>query len=229
MHYIIISSPSGGGKTTMCNMLINAEESPVASRVKFSISATTRARRPHETNGKEYFFISKEQFKDMVENGEFLEYAEICGNFYGTPKKKISNDHHTLFDIDFQGFIQINENFGTNLAENKQELLTIFLLPPSLEVLQDRLERRGDIVNDIILQRMKNAVLDISYSKQYGYVMVNNNIDETFRKICAIVDFAIHKKQSDLHQKLWNVSEEIKGIKSDNPLDYLKEALNIVI
>jgi guanylate kinase len=225
MYYIIISSPSGGGKTTICNMLMKSVQSPVVNSVKFSISATTREKRPHETHGKEYFFISKDSFMDMVKKDEFLEYAEICGNWYGTPKNQVDGVNHILFDIDFQGFIQMNESFQ---GEDKQKLLTIFLLPPSLEVLRERLDKRGDIASNVIMKRMENAVLDISYAKDYQYMIMNEDVDETFRNVCAIIDFVINGKQSDLHKRLWDFSERVKLIKGDNVVDFLKSVVGIV-
>lgn len=225
MYYIIISSPSGGGKTTICNMLMKSVQSPVVDCVKFSISATTREKRPHETDGKEYFFISNDSFMDMVKKDEFLEYAEICGNWYGTPKNQVDGVNHILFDIDFQGFIQMNESFQ---GEDKRKLLTIFLLPPSLEVLRERLDKRGDIASNVIMKRMENAVLDISYAKDYQYVIMNEDVDETFRNVCAIVDFVINGNQSDLHERLLNFSERVKLIKNNNVVDFLKSVVGIV-
>ena len=217
MHFIIISSPSGGGKTTLCNMLMNDSRSPVENQVKFSISATTRQKRDHETNGKEYFFLSVETFQNMLSQNEFLEYAQICGNFYGTPKSEISKTHHTLFDIDFQGFIQINENSVNNL-------LSIFLLPPSLATLQNRLEQRGDIPPAIINDRMQNAILDISHSKNYEYIITNNTIEETFKKICAIVDFKINSIESATHTAIVKNTASIQALQTENVDEYLREA-----
>ena len=217
MHFIIISSPSGGGKTTLCNMLMNNHSSPVESKVKFSISATTRQKRDHETHGKEYFFLTKENFQAMILQNEFLEYAEICGNFYGTPKSKISKTHNTLFDIDFQGFIQINEHSANNL-------LSIFLLPPSLATLQGRLEHRGDIPQSVINDRMQNAILDISHSKNYEYIITNHTIDSTFAQICAIIDFKINGVASKIHDSTLQNTAFIQKLNTQNVDEYLKEA-----
>ena len=217
MHFIVISSPSGGGKTTICNMLMNDSRSHVANQVKFSISATTRQKRGNETNGKEYFFLSTDAFSQMVSKKEFLEHAEICGNFYGTPKSEISKTHHTLFDIDFQGFIQIKENTQNNL-------LSIFLLPPSLHALQTRLEQRGDISKEIIHERMQNAILDISHSKHYEYIITNKTIEETFQAVCSIVDFKINGNKNSTHTKILQNSQSIHKLQTNNVEEYLKEA-----
>ncbi len=219
MYFIVISSPSGGGKTTICNMLINEKSSPIFNQVKFSISATTRQKRGEETNGKEYFFLSKEEFSQMIAKKQLLEYAEICGNFYGTPLKEISKTHHTLFDIDFQGFIQINENIPQNI-------LSIFLLPPSLEALKSRLTNRGDIPTEIIEGRMKNAILDISHSKHYEYILTNNTIEETFKAICTIIDFKINGEKGLSHKQIQKNSKKIQSLQTENVENYLKEALN---
>lgn len=217
MHFIVISSPSGGGKTTICNMLMSDSRSPVANQVKFSISATTRQKRGNETDGKEYFFLSSDEFSHMVSKNEFLEHAQICGNFYGTPKSEISKTHHTLFDIDFQGFIQIKKNAQNNL-------LSIFLLPPSLNALQNRLEQRGDISKEIIHERMQNAILDISHSKNYEYIITNNTIEETFQVVCSIVDFKINGNENSTHTKILQNSQLIQKLQTDNVEEYLKEA-----
>jgi guanylate kinase len=153
----------------------------------------------------------------MVSKKEFLEHAEICGNFYGTPKSEISKTHHTLFDIDFQGFIQIKENTQNNL-------LSIFLLPPSLHALQTRLEQRGDISKEIIHERMQNAILDISHSKHYEYIITNKTIEETFQAVCSIVDFKINGNKNSTHTKILQNSQSIHKLQTNNVEEYLKEA-----
>lgn len=215
--YIIISSPSGGGKTTICNMLTREEESPLYGNASFSISATTRQKRTHETNGKEYFFHTKEEFEEMIKQGEFLEYATICGNHYGTPLKGISQNSHTLFDIDHQGFEQI-------LAKKPNKVLSIFLLPPSLHELRKRLEFRGDISNDIINQRMENAVEEISKSQKYRYILVNKDLQTTFKTVCSIIQFEL---ENNTQNKFQILAQSIKRCKISEIDTFLTEAAKI--
>lgn len=181
MAFIIISSPSGGGKTTICNMLMGEGASPIFGNVKFSVSTTTRQKRKHETDGKEYFFTSKAKFQKMVNNGEFLEYATVCENYYGTRLASISKTNHTLFDIDFQGFLQIKNNKKT------EKLVNIFLLPPSLSQLQERLNVRGDVNQEDIKLRMENAIEEILHCKEYDYILTNYNIKTTFAMVCGVL------------------------------------------
>ena len=220
MYYIVISSPSGGGKTTICNMLLSDNNSPIYSNVSFSISATTRPRRQHEVHGREYFFLSKEEFTTMIDNNEFLEYANVCGNLYGTPLKGVAKNHHTLFDIDYQGFEQINHN-------GKEKIMSIFLLPPSLEELEQRLQNRGDISQNVINERMQNALEEISHSQKYDYILTNFNIQTTFQMVCKIVDYTIHNKDDILHTNAISLANLIKGFSNKNVELYLREALKV--
>src|SRR5574343_1818414 len=121
---IVISSPSGGGKSTMCKMLSTRLDSPLFEKVGFSISATTRKIRANEVNGIDYFFISQNEFEEKIRQNQFLEWANVFGNFYGTLKSQILQDKHTLFDIDYQGQIQIKQQIP--------EAISIFLTPPSI-------------------------------------------------------------------------------------------------
>jgi guanylate kinase len=220
MYYIIISSPSGGGKTTICNMLLSNKNSPIYGNVSFSISATTRPKRQHEVHGREYFFLSKEEFGIMINNNEFLEYANVCGNLYGTPLKGVVEYHHTLFDIDYQGFEQISRN-------GKAKIISIFLLPPSLKELEQRLQNRGDISQSVINERMQNALEEISHSQKYDYILTNFNIQTTFQMVCKIVDYTIHGNDDILHKNAISLANLIKGFSNKNVELYLKEALKV--
>lgn len=184
---IIISSPSGGGKTTISKKLLQDSSSPIFGKARFSISVTTRQKRGEEIDGKDYFFVSDEEFHNMVERGEFLEYATIFGHMYGTPRKGISQEMHTIFDIDFQGYNQVKE---------KIDVVSIFLLPPSLESLKERIKNRGDIDTVEINRRIGNASTEIEQAKNYDYIILNNDIQKAFEEICSIIQAEIIKKNT---------------------------------
>ena len=186
---IIISSPSGAGKSTLCKMFVERN-----SDIKLSISATTRAPRQSEIDGKHYFFISKEKFAEMLENNQFLEYAQVFDNQYGTPKQEIEeqlkNNNSVLFDIDWQGARQIVEKF------NKKQVMSFFILPPSMEELHSRLQTRAEDTEEVVLKRMQKAKDEMSHFDEYDYVLINENLEETYQKI---IDLIYSSKRS--HQK----------------------------
>lgn len=220
MYLIIISSPSGGGKSTICNMIMQNDRSPLFGKVEFSTSVTTRSKRSHETNGKEYHFVTKNEFQAMVKDGDFLEWAEIFGNMYGTLKSSISLHKHTLFDIDFQGHQQITVSKLSNV-------FSIFLLPPSLETLQHRLELRGDVSLEMIKHRIAGAGIEISYAHEYSYIFTNNNIQNTFTMCTAIIDYIINARDTKISQNVLAITRQIRNLNNTNTNNYLKEALKI--
>ena len=220
MHLIIISSPSGGGKSTICKMLMQGENSPIFEKAEFSISVTTRQKRTHETNGKEYHFVTRQEFEEMIKNNEFLEWAEIFGNLYGTLKKNISKTKHTLFDIDFQGHKQI-------INSKLPNVLSIFLLPPSIETLKQRLETRGDISNEIICRRIAGANLEIASASSYDFIIVNQQIENTFQMCVDVINQAIFNKKTQNLQNILEITNKIKNIDCSNIDFYLKEALKV--
>lgn len=178
---IIISSPSGAGKSTLCKMIVQNDK-----KVKLSISTTTRPKRPGEIDGKDYFFISQEDHKKYIADDEFLEHAQIFSNFYGTPRmnvdKELSDGNDVLFDIDWQGARQILQKFERN------EVLTIFILPPSLKILHERLRNRASDSEEVVLNRMREAKSEVSHYSEYDFVLVNENLDETYQKIKSIIN-----------------------------------------
>lgn len=180
---IILSSPSGAGKSTLSKRL--REWDPT---IEFSVSATTRAPRPGEVDGQDYFFVTDPVFKRMVSDGEMLEHAHVFGNFYGTPRapveKAIAAGRDVLFDIDWQGAQQI-ANSPLNL-----HTLSVFLLPPSIAELRRRLERRGQDADDVIAKRMQKSWDEISHWGGYDYVLVNDDIDQTEECLKAVVTAA---------------------------------------
>ncbi len=178
---IIISSPSGAGKSTLCKMII--QNDPLT---KLSISATTRQKRPGEIDGQHYYFIDEEKFAQMLQNQEFVENAVVFENNYGTPKKMVEdalkNGNEVLFDIDWQGARQLKEKF------DKDAVISIFILPPSMDELERRLRNRASDPEEILQVRMKKALDEISHFNEYDYILVNDDLDSTYKKIRAIID-----------------------------------------
>ena len=169
---IILSSPSGAGKSTLARRLMEWDET-----LKFSVSATTRTPRPGETDGVEYYFRSREDFEAMVASGEMLEHAEVFGNLYGTPRGPVQAameaGRDTLFDIDWQGGQQIRRSSLGN------DVVSIFILPPSIAELEARLRKRAQDSDEVIAGRMAKSRDEISHWAEYDYVLVNNDLDET--------------------------------------------------
>ncbi len=178
---IIISSPSGAGKTTICKMII--EKNPA---IKLSISATTRPQRPNEVNGKDYHFITKEQFLLLKNSSQFLEDAQVFNHFYGSYKKtlsdEINNSNCVLFDIDWQGARQIKEKLP------REMVISIFILPPSLKELERRLQNRAQDSQEVVNQRMQQALDEISHYHEYDFVIVNDDLNESLSKINSIIE-----------------------------------------
>lgn len=178
---IILSSPSGAGKTTLSRRLLVDDDA-----ISFSISATTRPPRPGEMDGREYFFKTPEEFRAMVDRGEMLEHAEVFGNSYGTPKapveQAVSKGRDVIFDVDWQGGQQIRRSALGHLT------VSIFLLPPSIAELESRLEKRGQDSAEVVASRMAKSRDEISHWAEYDYVLVNQNLDvceEQLRNILA--------------------------------------------
>lgn len=177
---IILSSPSGAGKSTLAKRLMAWDTS-----LKFSVSATTRAPRDGEQDGREYFFRSRADFEAMVAAGEMLEHAEVFGNFYGTPKAPVeaamTEGRDTLFDIDWQGGQQIrNSSLG-------KDVVSIFILPPSIAELESRLQTRAQDSAEVIAGRMAKSQAEISHWAEYDYVLVNRDLDEAEAQLKTIL------------------------------------------
>lgn len=177
-NIFIISAPSGAGKTTLCRMLL--ESTP---GIVFSISYTTRPPRPGEVDGKDYYFVDEKSFMDMVRAGEFLEWAEVHGNLYGTSKKKtleiIQHNTDVLLDIDVQGAAQIRQK-GI-------EATYVFILPPSLDALRKRLEHRRTDSEDVIMRRLQNAIEEIRAYSEYDYIIVNDRLEVALEYLRSVV------------------------------------------
>jgi guanylate kinase len=177
---IVLSSPSGAGKSTISRMLLEADR-----QVTMSVSATTRPKRPGEVEGVDYYFVDDTRFDEMVETGEFVEWAHVFGYRYGTPKAPVKaalrDGRDILFDIDWQGTQQLKAAMG-------EDLVSIFLLPPSMDELERRLRARGTDTEEVIADRMSRADAEISHWPEYEYVLVNEDTAECLEQVRAIVD-----------------------------------------
>jgi len=191
---IILSSPSGAGKTTLVKLLAESKN------YQISISHTTRKPRLNETPGKDYFFTNEEHFKDLISKGEFLEHAKVFNNFYGTTlkpvKENLENGKNVIFDIDWQGAQQIKNK------KLKYKLLTFFVLPPSKEVLFSRLSNRDMKDKVIVEERMKEFGKDLLHWKNYDYVVINDELKECFKEICLLIESETNKTKNNYNLKL---------------------------
>ena len=189
---VILSSPSGAGKTTLVKLLSEKKNFYI------SVSHTTRTPRPNEINGIDYFFINKKSFQKLVDENEFLEFAKVFDNYYGTSKKnvikKLNDGNNVIFDIDWQGTEQI-------IKEKLDfKLVTIFILPPSKKELNERLSNRDMKDKLIVEERMKQFDKDILHWKNYNYVVINDNLQDCYEKITKIIDCELNNKKSDYNK-----------------------------
>ena len=177
---IILSSPSGAGKTSLARALVKDDEN-----LCFSVSATTRKPRPGEKDGREYHFVSNETFEMKKKHNEFLEWAEVFGNLYGTPIESINNlleeGKDLIFDVDWQGGKQIRESVL------KESAVSIFILPPSIKELRRRLLERAQDSSDTVKARMEKSMSEILHWKEYNYVLINRSFEETLETIKSII------------------------------------------
>ncbi len=176
----VMSSPSGAGKTTLSRGLL-AEDGEIV----MSVSATTRAPRPGEVDGKDYYFVSVEEFGLMVNRSEFLEHAKVFGNYYGTPRapveRSLSKGRDVMFDIDWQGTQQLRQNAGA-------DVVSVFILPPSTQELERRLHTRAQDSDEVVGARMSKAADEMSHWAEYDYIIVNQDIEQSAAQIRAILD-----------------------------------------
>lgn len=176
---LILSSPSGAGKSTLSRMLMEWDPT-----MRFSVSATTRPPRPGETDGREYYFRSRDDFNAMVAAGDMLEHAEVFGNLYGSPRGPVEAamkaGRDTVFDIDWQGGQQIKQSM-------RDDVVSIFILPPSIAELERRLRGRGQDSDEVIAGRMAKSRDEISHWAEYDFVLVNTDLDATFEDLKTIV------------------------------------------
>ncbi|MCA1979365.1 MAG: guanylate kinase [Thiobacillus sp.] len=173
----IVSAPSGAGKTSLVKALLKADPA-----IHLSVSYTTRAPRPGESDGRDYHFVDRERFEAMLAEGEFLEHAEVYGNFYGTAKSSITHalntGHDVLLEIDWQGAAQVKRHFPQSES--------IFILPPSFNALRTRLKGRGQDSDEVIERRLAAAAEDVSHAEAFDYIIVNDDFDHALADLVAI-------------------------------------------
>lgn len=188
-NLFIISAPSGAGKTSLVSALLKSNQ-----HIALSISYTTRAPRPGESNGKDYHFVSREMFLEMAKNGDFLESAEVYGNFYGTSQpwieKQLAAGRDILLEIDWQGAAQVRKLMP--------HAISIFILPPSLDALETRLKGRGQDSAEVIARRLQAAQEDISHVAEFDYVIINDKLDEALQQLAAVITAAGLHRDSQL-------------------------------
>ena len=177
---LVLSSPSGTGKSTIARNLLASEK----GRLELSVSVTTRARRGSEIDGTHYHFVSEKEFSRLRESDALLEWAEVHGNYYGTPRDAVDSamgeGRDMLFDIDYQGGQQLME-------KARVDVVSIFLLPPSMIELKSRLVRRAEDTEDVIQKRLNNALEEIPHWREYDYVVINDDLDSAFSQVQSIL------------------------------------------
>lgn len=197
----VVSGPSGVGKTSIISALMNKLENIV-----FSVSCTTRPPRPGEVDGVDYFFVSRDKFIEMREKGEFLEWAEVHGNLYGTPKRfvleNIEKGNRIILDIDVQGALQVKRNFD--------DAVFIFVAPPSYEVLKERLLKRGTENSQSMLKRLENAKWEMSKIVEFDYLIVNSDLEKSILAMKSIVIAESYRTMRILDEEL--IKRLFKGV-----------------
>ena len=176
---LVLSSPSGAGKTSICKKLLQQDTGLV-----LSVSATTRKRRPGEVEGKDYQFLSIQEFESRINKSQFLEYAKVFGNYYGTPaqlvERTLKSGVDVLFDIDWQGTQQLK-------ARARQDLVSVFILPPSIKELEKRLFNRAQDKSEVVANRMSKSASEMSHYPEYDYVIINHDLDKTVQQVQSIL------------------------------------------
>ena len=202
---LVLSSPSGAGKTTLTRNLLEQENIDYPGKLELSISATTRPRRPSEIDAVHYHFVTKSRFESMRDHGELLEWAEVHGNYYGTPRepveKALADGRDVLFDIDWQGTRQLIEKM-------RDDVVTVFVLPPTAQELKSRLVRRAEDSDTVIAERLRNAAEEFKHWNEYDYILVNRDLDKSFGRLRAIL-----------------TAERLKRVKMPNLSDFVGKLL----
>lgn len=203
---LVLTSPSGAGKSTIARELLRSDDN-----IKLSVSVTTRKQRPSEIDGVHYHFITPEEFHLKRERDELLEWAEVHGNFYATPRAQveaqIANGQDVLFDIDFQGTLQLYQTSAADIA-------SIFILPPSIKELASRLKRRAEDSKETIAKRLKNGALELAHWNEFDYVLINKDLDSCYNKVVHILAAEREKRSrnSGLSAFVESLQNEIKAL-----------------
>ena len=206
---VILSSPSGAGKTSIARALVEENKNFL-----FSVSATTRKSRPGEVNGKEYHFLTVDEFREKINDGQFLEHAKVFGNLYGTPlepvMESINDGKDLIFDVDWQGGKQIRSSSLSKFV------ISIFILPPSIKALQERLMKRAQDSSETVKDRMTKSIGEIMHWKEYDYVIVNNNFEQTLYEVKSIItsEKLRRVRNSQLEEFIETLTYEFKELKS---------------
>ncbi|MBB5703395.1 guanylate kinase [Ochrobactrum daejeonense] len=202
---VVISSPSGAGKSTIARQLLNDPE----MKLSLSISVTTRERRPSEINGVHYHFITKREFERLRDNDQLIEWAEVHGNFYGTlretAEEALADGQDMLFDIDWQGAEQLQ-------AKMPADVVSIFILPPTMHELQNRLNRRAEDTADVIETRLQNARFEIQKWVKYDYIVINEDLERSYSGIKGII--VAERLRRDRRPGLFDF---VEGLLEENP------------
>jgi guanylate kinase len=199
---LVLSSPSGAGKTTLSRALLKEDRG-----IELSVSVTTRRPRPGEVDGKDYFFIDRVRYDEMVRNGELLEWAEVFGNCYGTPRGPVEAalkaGRDVLFDIDWQGTQQLRD-------AARHDLVSVFVLPPSIDELERRLRSRALDSDDVIHARMSKAADEMSHWAEYDYVVINRDVEQAFADVRAILGAERLRRERQT-----GLNEFVRSLRSD--------------
>ncbi len=198
---LVLSSPSGAGKTTIARRLLAGD-----ANLEMSVSATTRAKRPGEASGVDYHFIDRHEFSVMQNKGELLEHAKVFDNYYGTPRAPVEASlqagRDVLFDIDWQGTQQLRE-------KARQDLVSVFILLPSTRALEERLTQRAQDPPDVVASRMSKAADEMSHWAEYDYVIVNDSLDESIYRVQSILTAERAKRD-----RLMGLGEFVRGLQA---------------
>ena len=206
---VILSSPSGAGKTSIARALVEENKNFL-----FSVSATTRKSRPGEVNGREYHFLTVNEFRERINDGQFLEHAKVFGNLYGTPLEpvmgSINDGKDLIFDVDWQGGKQIRSSSLSKFV------ISIFILPPSIKTLQERLMKRAQDSSETVKDRMTKSIGEIMHWKEYDYVIVNKNFEQTLHEVKSIItsEKLRRVRNSQLEDFVETLTYEFKELKS---------------
>lgn len=195
----VVSGPSGAGKGTICKKLIEKVD------IDLSVSMTTRKPRPGEIDGKNYYFVTGEEFNETIDKDGFLEYAMVYGNYYGTPRaavmKKLEEDRDVVLEIDIQGALKIRETYPKGIF--------IFILPPSMTELRKRITGRGSESEDDINLRLGETLKEVSYIDKYDYCVINGEINEAVNRVAAIIKAEHSRVSKDIYELIAKYKEEI--------------------